>query len=71
MKTCKHCGEKRKVGRFYHDSGLPEGEKEICAYCYVDYLIDIGAKKKVIEHTAHCNDIELQKSLFEEANNES
>ena len=62
--TCKHCGEKKRPGGFYRDSQLPEVEKWICAECYVDWLIEIGAEQKIIEYIAECNGIELQQKLF-------
>ena len=62
--TCKHCGEKKLADDFYRDRKLTEGKRWICAECYVEWLIEIGAEQNIIEYVAECNGIELQQKLF-------
>ena len=62
--TCKHCGEEKLADDFYRDRQLPKGKRWICAECYVDWLIEIGAEQKIINYIAECNGIELQQKLF-------
>ena len=62
--TCKHCDKKKRPGDFYRDRQLPKGKRWICAECYVDWLIEIGAEQNVIEYIAECNGIRLQQKLL-------
>jgi len=55
-KTCKHCGEDRKPGNFYHEAK----KGELCAWCLIKYYRQIGVKQKVIDHIAYCNIIDLK-----------